>query len=73
MVTTIQVYLDDGRVCEYQVANDKVLEHAYAIITAGYRHKSKGDEFEEWYPPHKIIKVKYPGNESSYYDTVRGT
>lgn len=70
----IQVYMDDGRVFEYHVANDsKVLEHAHAIITTGYRHMGEGDEFEEWYPPHKIKKIKYPGNETAYCDTTRGT
>ena len=69
----IQVYMDDGRVFEYDVDEDQTLEHAHAIITGGYRHQGKDDKFEEWYPPHKIKKLKYPGNETAYFDTTRGT
>jgi hypothetical protein len=73
-MTTISVYLDDGRVFEYQVSGAmKAREHAAAIISSGYRHPDGADL--EWYPPHRIVKVKAVGAcESSHYtDTTRAT
>lgn len=69
----IQVYLDDGRVFEYEVADSiKAREHAYAIVTTGYRHTT--EEYMEHYPPHRISKVKAVGKMHTLYpDTVRGT
>ena len=68
----ISVYLDDGRVFEYEVETaEKVREHAAAIITGGYRH-CDGKIFEH-YPPHRILKVKSSGIDTMYPDTVRGT
>lgn len=69
---TIQVYLDDGRVFEYKVENEeKVREHASAIIATGYRHND-GKVFEH-YPPHRILKVKSSEISTKYIDTVKGT
>ena len=69
---TISVYLDDGRVFEYEVANElKVREHTSAIIATGYRHND-GDEFEH-YPPHRISKVKSSGIATKYTDKGTGT
>lgn len=70
---TIQVYLDDGRVFEYEVATpEKVREHAHAIVMTGYRHND-GNIFEH-YPPHRILKVKCSQAISTLYaDRVRGT
>ncbi len=70
---TIQVYLDDGRVFEYDVASEeKVREHSHAIVTNGYRHND-GKIFEH-YPPHRILKVKCAQPVSTLYpDKVRGT
>lgn len=73
-MTQVSVYLDDGRVFDYEVADPmNGREHASAIIKAGYRH-SQGIDLE-WYPPHRILKVKViGGSESSKYkDTVRAT
>jgi uncharacterized protein YdaT len=71
---TVQVYMIDGRVFEYDVADQaKAIEHAHAIVTEGYRHAGKADEMEEWYPAHRVLKVKYLANTSNYYDRVRGT
>jgi len=69
----IQVYLDDGRVYSYEVADAaKVREHADAIIKGGYRHND-GLVFEH-YPPHRIVKVKAEGNITTRYkDEVSGT
>lgn len=68
----IQVYLDDGRVFEYNVGSpDKVREHCSAIISTGYRHND-GEVFEH-YPPHRILKVKSSNIPTMYKDTVRGT
>lgn len=74
MATTIAVYMDDGRVFEYETADPlKGREHAHAIITTGYRH-SEGDDLE-WYPPHRITKVKVVGacESTAYRDTTRAT
>lgn len=69
----VKVYLDDGRVFEYKVATEeKVREHASAIIASGYRHND-GKIFEH-YPPHRILKVKCGSPISTNYpDTVSGT
>ena len=70
---TVMVYLDDGRVFEYDVTSpDKVREHASAIIKDGYRHND-GKCFEH-YPPHRLLKVKIAGEVPTMYpDRVRGT
>lgn len=73
-MTKISVYLDDGRVFEYEAADSmKGREHAAAIIAGGYRH-SDGDDLE-WYPPHRITKVKVLGacESSAYKDMTRAT
>jgi hypothetical protein len=68
----IEVYLDDGRVFEYEVANEeKVREHASAIIATGYRHND-GEIFEH-YPPHRILKVKSSEISTKYLDKTHGT
>ena len=68
----ISVYIDDGRIFDYEVESaDKVREHASAIITSGYRHND-GKIFEH-YPPHRILKVKSRDIPTSYPDTTRGT
>ena len=70
----VSVYLDDGRVFDYDVANAmKGREHAHAIITTGYRHTE--DKDLEWYPPCRILKVKVEGGRESsqYVDTTRAT
>ncbi len=69
----IEIYIDDGRVYGYDVANEeKGREHSAAIVANGYRHL--GDGYLEHYPPHRILKVKVTGKiESMYPDTVRGT
>ena len=69
---TISIYLDDGRIFEYQVSNEsKVREHSAAIIKDGYRHND-GEVFEH-YPPHRILKVKSIGISTNYPDTTKGT
>lgn len=68
----ISVYLDDGRVFEYDVeSSEKVREHAHAIIITGYRHND-GNIFEH-YPPHRISKVKSSNIPTLYTDKTRGT
>ena len=72
---TISVYMDDGRVFEYQVTDSaKAREHASAIVRSGYRHNDGAGLFEH-YPPHRILKVKASGAPipTIYPDTVRGT
>lgn len=70
----IKVYLDDGRVFEYDVnSEEKVREHADAIIKTGYRHNDGKGLFEH-YPPYRITKVKCEGMISTKYpDRVSGT
>lgn len=69
----IQVYLDDGRVFEYTVeSQEKVREHASAIVLGGYRHCTREGLFEH-YPPHRILKVKSRGIHTMYPDQIRGT
>jgi hypothetical protein len=74
-MTKIAVYLDDGRVFEYDVANpEKAREHSHAIVLTGYRHTDNEAGTMEHYPPHRIAKVKCSGGVStSYPDAVRGT
>lgn len=75
-MSKISVYLDDGRVFDYEVSNPgKAREHVSAIIKTGYRHTPQGSEDLEWYPPHRIVKVKATGagEGTSYKDTVRPT
>jgi hypothetical protein len=68
----IEVYLDDGRIFLYHVkSEDKVREHAHAIITTGYRHND-GEVFE-WFPPHRISKIKSRNISTQYTDKVAGT
>lgn len=68
----IQVYLDDGRVFEYEVTDAaKAREHISAIVTGGWRH-SDGKVFEH-YPPHRILKVKSHDILTDYPSKVRGT
>ena len=74
MSVKISVYLDDGRVFEYETANPmKGREHASKIVMTGYRH-TEGKDLE-WYPPHRIDKVKVIGGceSSAYVDSTRAT
>lgn len=71
---TIKVYMDDGRIFQYDVDSpDKVREHSDAIIKGGYRHNDGNGTYEH-YPTHRIIKVKcsqlIPTN---YPDIICGT
>lgn len=69
---TISVYIDDGRIFDYDVpSEEKVREHAAAIVAGGYRH-CDGATFEH-YPAHRILKVKSSGISTQYPDRVRGT
>lgn len=69
----ISIYLDDGRVFEYEVVDgNKAREHSFAITSTGYRHTADGSL--EHYPPHRILKVKCSGDITTMYpDTTRGT
>ena len=74
----IRVYMDDGRVFEYETADGaSAREHMDAIISGGYRHTPLAEpDLLEWYPPHRIVKVKAIGGgvgESSYQDRVKTT
>lgn len=70
---TIKVYIDDGRIFEYDVASEaSVREHASAIAKDGYRHND-GKIFEH-YPSHRILKIKCEGDiYTKYPDRSSGT
>jgi len=73
-LTKISVYIDNGCVFEYEVANPiKGREHAAAIVKTGYRH-TEGNDLE-WYPPHRIDKIKIEGacESTAYRDRARAT
>jgi hypothetical protein len=75
-MTKVQVYIDYGLVFEYEVSDPmKGREHAGAIVKDGYRHTAVGSRDLEWFPPHRILKVKVEdGAESTkYLDTTRAT
>lgn len=72
----VSVYLDTGVVYEYEVSDAiKGREHAAAIIKTGYRHTPKDSTDLEWFPPHRIEKVKVQGGgeSSAYRDSARAT
>lgn len=72
----VSVYMRDGRVFEYDVSSPlRAREHAWKIITEGYRHTPPDTDDLEWYPPHAIDKVKVEGGAEStaYRDRVRAT
>lgn len=74
--TQVSVYLDTGVVYAYDVADAiKGREHAAAIIKGGYRHTAEGSNDLEWFPPHRIDKVKVAGGgeTSAYRDRARAT
>jgi len=57
-MTKINVYMQDGRVFNYDVANPtKAREHAHRIITLGWRNVTDG--IMEYYPVHQILKVTF--------------
>lgn len=75
-MNTVSIYLDDGRVFEYEVDSPgSGREHASSIIKTGYRSTPQGTDQLEWYPPHRIVKVKVSGagESSAYKDKVRAT
>lgn len=73
---TIEIYIDNSLVYYYNVDTlGKAREHADAIIKGGYRHTLEGEDDLEWFPPHRIQKVKVlgAGESSKYKDRVRAT
>ncbi|MGD2071878.1 MAG: hypothetical protein PVG65_00105 [Candidatus Thorarchaeota archaeon] len=55
----IYVYMQDGRIFEYEVANaTKAREHAHRIVNYGWRNVEEGEMV--YYPIHQILKVKFP-------------
>ncbi|AFU86532.1 hypothetical protein D869_gp050 [Caulobacter phage CcrRogue] len=75
---TISVYLNNGTVREYDVADAATArEHAFEIIQTGYRSVDQDapNVLVHW-PPHEIKKVKLTASEplkTTYFDRVRGT
>jgi hypothetical protein len=58
MSTQINVYMQDGRVFSYEVADaTKAREHAHRIITTGWRNVV--NEVMEYYPVHQVLKVTF--------------
>lgn len=61
-MTEINVYMQDGRVFSYNVADPvKAREHAHRIITLGWRNVVNG--IMEYYPVHQILKVTFASPE----------
>ena len=57
---TIKVYLQDGRVDNYDVSDaKKAREHAHRIINYGWRNVNT-EGIMEYYPVHQIVKVTFP-------------
>ena len=74
--TVISVYFDTGIVYHYNVSDPiKGREHAAKIISTGYRSTPHNTNDLEWFPPHRIDKVKVTGGGEStkYRDTARAT
>ncbi len=70
---TVSVYLDDGRVFEFDVGDAEALrEFAAGIIREGYTRIANG--VFTYYPPHRIVKVegRGPNITTKYPDRVRG-
>ena len=73
---TISVYVDTGVVYEYEVPTpEKGREHSHSIVMTGYRHTPQDSDDLEWFPPHRIAKVKVSGagKTTAYKDTARAT
>lgn len=57
-MTVINIYMQDGRVFHYEVANSvKAREHAHRIICYGWRNVEEG--IMCYYPVHQILKVTF--------------
>jgi hypothetical protein len=66
MSTVINVYMQDGRVFNYNCANPiKAREHAHRIVSYGWRNVVDG--IMEYYPVHQVLKVTFndPDDELS--------
>lgn len=56
----VNVHLDTGVICSFEVpSKDKAMEWANIIVKDGFRKVSK--DGLEWYPVHRIRKVKILG------------
>jgi hypothetical protein len=74
--TKISVYMEFGVVFEYEVDTvERAREHASAIMQTGYRHTPKDSNDLDWYPPHRIAKIRVSGGgeSSNYRDSARAT
>ena len=74
----ILVYLDNGNVCQYEVADEaKAREHASAIINTGYRSvNQEAENVMTWIPPHRINKVVVEletASTTKYFDITVST
>lgn len=72
----IEVYLENGNVYWYEVnSTDRARDHVHEIIQNGYRHTEENSDILEWFPPHRILKVKIHGGAEStkYRDNFRPT
>ena len=59
---TMNVYMQDGRVFHYDVADGtKAREHAHRIVTTGWRNVQNG--VMEYYPVHQVLKVTFEYQE----------
>lgn len=68
-MTTIKIYMQDGRVFGYEVTDEhKAREHAHRIINYGWRNCEEGEMC--YYPTHQILKVKF---DMANKDILAGT
>jgi hypothetical protein len=57
-MTTVNVYMQDGRVFSYEVTDSvKAREHAHRIVTLGWRNSI--GKVMEYYPVHQVLKVTF--------------
>lgn len=67
----INVYLQDGRIFTYQVADcAKAREHAHCIVTRGWRNCVNG--IMEYYPVHQVLKVTWNNNDDYLSSKYKG-
>jgi hypothetical protein len=70
-VIQIKVYMQDGRVFNYDVVDSvKAREHAHRIITTGWRNVT--NDVMEYYPVHQILKVTFPNPQDELSKKYEG-
>ena len=69
---TINVYMQDGRLFEYEVDDSvKAREHAHRIVNYGWRNVN-GKGIMEYYPVHQVLKVTFKDPEDEMSKKYEG-